>query len=131
MHAAASWSPALPGETYLEADYRHYNDTWDLHSNSFSVGVSHYVTHQTLAEFSYRRYGQSGAFFYEPQYTGAPTFYTADFRLGPFDSNLYTGRMVYTPQSTLFFLPKGSALTLQYERYSLRPHPRPAHAGPL
>lgn len=109
---------ALPAETYVEADYRHYSDSWDLRSNSLSLGVSHYLTPQTLAEFSFRRYGQSGAFFYEPQYTGTPIYYTADFRLAPFDSNLYTGRVVYTPAAPLLLLPKGSALTFQYERYA-------------
>ena len=50
-------------------------------------------------------------------YTGSPQFYTADFRLFPFDSNLYTGRLVITPQHGLLMLPTGTSLTAQYEFY--------------
>ena len=107
----------LPAETYIEADYRRYTDTWDVQSNTLSLGVSHYVTPSLMFGGSYRRYTQTGAFFWAPEYTGTPEFYTADFRLEPFDSNLYSGRMVYTPPNPLLFFPKGSSLTLQYERY--------------
>ena len=31
---------ALPDNTYLEANYRHYFDSWQLRSNSFDVGLS-------------------------------------------------------------------------------------------
>jgi hypothetical protein len=108
---------ALPAETYFEADYRFYTDSWDVQSHAFSLGVSHYVTPTVMLGASYRRYQQTGAFFWAPEYTGAPQFYTADFRLQPFDSNLYTGRMVFTPTTPFWFFPKGSSLTLQYERY--------------
>jgi hypothetical protein len=109
---------ALPAETYLEADYRRYGDTWDVRSNTFSVGLSHYFKPSLMLNGSYRRYGQTGAFFWAPQYTGNPQYFTADFRLEPFDSNLYSGRLIYTPADPWFFVPKGSSLTLQYERYA-------------
>ena len=35
---------ALPADTYLEADYRHYFDDWQVHSNALSVGLSHHFT---------------------------------------------------------------------------------------
>ncbi|MEZ5420352.1 MAG: DUF3570 domain-containing protein [Vicinamibacterales bacterium] len=110
---------ALPGETYLEADYRHYTDDWDLRANSLSVGLSHYVTPHWLVSGTYRRHAQTGTYFYAPSYSGTPQFFTADFRLFPFDSNLYTGRVVYTPAGRLFagMFPEGSGLTLQYEFY--------------
>jgi hypothetical protein len=107
---------ALPGDTYLEADYRHYFDSWQLRSNSFDVGLSHYFSRPVLASFSYRRYDQTGTFFYQPQYDSVPQFFTGDFRLAPFASGLYTGRVVITPASAMW-LPKGSSLLVQYERY--------------
>ena len=71
-----------------------------------------------LGSFSYRRYDQTGSYFYEPAYVGpVPEFYTADFRLEPFASGLYTGKVVITPQKRLAWLPAGAGLTLQYERY--------------
>lgn len=108
---------ALPAETYLEADYRRYFDTWQLTSNALSVGVSHYFTPKVLAGFSYRRYDQTGAFFYEPTYTGTPEFFTGDFRLAPFNSGMYTGKLAITPDRPWFGLKKGTVFEGQYERY--------------
>ena len=56
------------------------------------------------------------AAWHEALETGAA--YTADFRLEPFDSNLYTGRMVWTTPKSFSILPEGSGITLQYERYA-------------
>lgn len=109
---------ALPAQTYLEADYRHYRDDWEIHSNAVSVGLSHQVTPQVLLALAYRRYQQTGASFYAPEYSGVPEFFTADFRLKPFNSNLFTGRGVLKPRHGLWFLPGGTAVTLQYEWYS-------------
>lgn len=111
---------ALPAATYLEADYRYYTDDWDLTAHSLSLGLSHYLTPHWLASGTYRRHTQTGTYFYAPSYTGTPEFFTADFRLFPFDSNLYTGRLVYTPAGRLFggMFPEGSGVTLQYEYYA-------------
>jgi hypothetical protein len=109
---------ALPADTYLEADYRHYFDDWQVTSNAFSAGLSHHFTPQLLGNFSYRRYEQAGASFYQPAYVGpVPQFFTADFRLEPFKSGLYTGKVVITPKGALLWLREGAAFTLQYERY--------------
>jgi hypothetical protein len=109
---------ALPADTYLEADYRHYFDDWHIASNMLNVGVSHHLSQQWLMNVAYRRYDQTGAYFYQPAYLdAAPTFFTADFRLEPFTSNDYSGKLVLTPGGHLWWLPEGSALTVQYERY--------------
>ena len=108
---------ALPADTYLEADYRHYFDDWDVTSNTFNVGVSHRFGPVVLLNAAYRRYDQTGAFFWAPEYTGVPQYYTADFRLEPFTSNNYSGRLEIAPRGRWWWLPEGTALTAQYERY--------------
>jgi len=108
---------ALPGETFLDADYRWYHDTWAVDSNTLSVGLSHHFGTSVVGGGSYRRYTQTGAYFYEPFYTGSPEYYTGDFRLFPFDSNSLTGRLELTPKGGLMGMPAGTGLTLQYERY--------------
>ena len=71
-----------------------------------------------LGNFSYRRYDQTGAYFYQPQYVGPlPTYFTADFRLEPFVSGLYTGKVILTPKGPFLWLPSASGFTLQYDRY--------------
>jgi len=108
---------ALSATTFIEADYRRYHDDWAVDSNALTVGVSHHFGPALLAGGSYRRYTQTGAYFYAPEYVGSPTYYTGDFRLFPFNSNNYTGRLEITPAGGLFAMPVGTTLTLQYERY--------------
>jgi len=109
---------ALPSDTYLEADYRRYWDDWSIGSNTVGLGLSHYFKPSFMAGATYRRYDQTGAFFYQPFYTGSPEYFTADFRLAPFSSNLYGGHLVYTPEEGLLgILPKHTGLDIRYERY--------------
>jgi len=108
---------ALPSDTYLEADYRHYLDDWQVTSNTLNIGGSHHFSPTLLLNLGYRRYDQTGAFFWAPSYTGDPEYYTADFRLEPFASNNYLGRVEITPKGQWWWLPEGTALTVQYERY--------------
>jgi hypothetical protein len=108
---------ALPGQTFLEADYRRYHDTWSIDSDAVSVGLSHHFGDTIVGGGSYRQYSQTGAYFYQPSYTGTPQYFTGDFRLFPFDSKSVTGRFEVTPKNGLFNMPAGTTLTLQYERY--------------
>jgi hypothetical protein len=108
---------ALPADTYLEADYRYYFDDWQVKSNTVSAGVSHRFGPTLLLNFAYRRYDQTGSFFWASQYTGSPQYYTADFRLEPFNSNDYSGLIAITPKGQWWWLPEGAGLTVQYERY--------------
>jgi hypothetical protein len=109
---------ALPAESSLQADYRHYVDDWQIHSDTLTVGLSHRFASQLTGAFDYRRYLQTAAYFYQPEYSGpVPKYFTADFRLAPFGSDLYTGRLTITPGGSFLSLPVESALTLQYDRY--------------
>jgi hypothetical protein len=109
---------ALPADTYLEADYRRYWDDWSVAGNTTSIGLSHYFTPAFLLGGTYRRYDQSGAFFYEPSYTGNPVYFTADYKLAPFSSNLYGGHLTYAPEHGLLSIfPAHTALDVRYERY--------------
>ena len=108
---------ALPAATYLEADFRHYIDSWSVNSNALSVGLSHHFTDRIVAGGAYRWYDQTAAFFYAPSYTGAPQYFTGDFRLFPFNSDQYSGHMDITPRNGIFMMPAGTTLKLQYERY--------------
>ena len=108
---------ALPADTFLEADYRRYHDTWAIDSNALTLGISHRFSAPVLASVGYRYYDQSGVFFYQPSYLGSPQYFTADFRLIPFGSGLYSGRLEIAPKTGVLGLATGTALTLEYERY--------------
>lgn len=108
---------ALPADTFLEADYRRYHDTWSIDSNAFSVGLTHRFDQKFAGGASYRKYDQTAAYFYAPSYTGTPQYYTGDFRLFPFNSGTYSGKFSITPEGRMFNMPEGTTLTLQYDRY--------------
>ena len=108
---------ALPADTYFEADFRRYFDDWDVNANTWSVGLSKEFSPRFTLSGIFRRHGQAGAYFYQPFYTGSPQYYTADFRLFPFDSNLVTGRAIFTPHDGMLMFPAGTSLTAQYEFY--------------
>lgn len=108
---------ALPAETFLEGDYRYYEDDWALRAHSLSIGLSHSLSARVLAGFTYRWHDQTGTAFYRPSYVGAPRFFTGDFRLAPFNSGLYSGRLVITPSDGLWGFAQGTALDFEYERY--------------
>jgi len=108
---------ALPADTFLEADYRRYVDDWQVKSNMVNLGVSHRFGAGLLLNAAYRRYDQTGAFFWAPFYVGTPQYYTADFRLEPFNSNDYIGHVEVTPRGQLWWFPTGTSVMVQYERY--------------
>ncbi|MEQ1899047.1 MAG: DUF3570 domain-containing protein [Vicinamibacterales bacterium] len=108
---------ALPGSTYIEADFRRYTDDWQVRANTWSAGLAHEFGPRLTLAGSYRRHEQTGASFYQPVYTGQPEFFTADFRIFPFDADLYTGRLNVTPKQGLLAFREGTSLTLQYEYY--------------
>lgn len=108
---------ALPANTVLEADYRRYHDNWSLDSDTLTAGVSHHFNPLVLGSFAYRWYQQTGVFFYEPQYFGSPQYFTADYRLIPFDSGVYSGKIELTPHAGFWRLRDGTGLTIQYDRY--------------
>ncbi len=108
---------ALPGRLYVEADYRRYQDDWQVKANTWSAGLAREFSPRLTLAGSYRRHQQTGASFYQPVYTGQPEFFTADFRIFPFDADLYTGRLNFTPRRGLMAFREGTTLTLQYEYY--------------
>lgn len=108
---------ALPARFYAEADYRRYTDDWQVKSNTWSAGLSREFTPRFTLGGTYRRHQQTGASFYRPVYTGQPEFFTADFRVFPFDADLYSGRISYAPKRGFMAFREGTSLVLQYEYY--------------
>ncbi len=108
---------ALPAGFYAEADYRRYTDDWDVKSHTWSAGVSREFSPRFTLGGTYRRHEQTGASFYRPVYTGQPEFFTADFRIFPFDADLYSGRLTWEPKGGFMTFRPGTRLVLQYEYY--------------
>jgi hypothetical protein len=50
---------ALPADTFFEADYRRYHDSWSLDSNAVSLGLSHHFGPRIVGGGSWRHYSQT------------------------------------------------------------------------
>ncbi len=109
---------ALPAETYLEADYPPL-------LRRLAADVEHVECRRvaplqrTVADeccLSAQRTDRR-LFLSAAVRRPVPQYFTADFRLEPFHSNNYTGKMLVTPKGQLWGLPAGTGLTIQYDRY--------------
>jgi hypothetical protein len=71
----------LSKKTTLELGYRYYWDTWDITSHTFSGAVKTHLSDILGATLELRRYDQTKAFFFKPQYFEAEQFMTVEGKL--------------------------------------------------
>lgn len=68
----------------LNLDYRRYQDSWGLKSNTVDAKLSQYFTETAYVRFRVRWYNQTGAAFAKDFYSGNEVYRTADIRWFPF-----------------------------------------------
>ena len=90
----------------LDFDYRHFSDTWGVESNTFDFEWYQKLGENLILRPKYRYYSQNAADFYTLDLTGtlidprestpglAP-HYSADYRLGRFDTHTYGLKIIY------------------------------------
>jgi len=107
----------------LDFDYRHFSDTWGLESNTFDFEWYQKIGENLILRPKYRYYSQNAADFYTLDLTGTPIdprqstpglppHYSADYRLGKFDTHTYGLKAIYN------FGEKYS-VDASYERYEM------------
>ncbi len=90
----------------LDFDYRHFNDTWGIESNTFDLEWYQKIGEHLIVRPKYRYYTQSAADFYILDLTGTSVnpresvigqapYYSPDYRLGKFDSHTYGIKVIY------------------------------------
>lgn len=72
----------------LSAEYRWYQDSWDLRSNTVTMRWSQHLSDETVVRLQARWYNQTGAAFAKTDYIGTEVYRTADIRYFPFSSYL-------------------------------------------
>ncbi len=112
----------------LRAEYRLYQDSWDIESNNIELRYSHQITDRWLAEFRTRTYQQStGAFFYSDLLDlneGIPEFYARDKELSEYSvqqfglsiSYKFKSRHEFFNNSTINF--SWDHITFDYDNFS-------------
>tara|TARA_Y100000814_G_scaffold179989_1_gene131529 strand:+ start:2325 stop:3473 length:1149 start_codon:yes stop_codon:yes gene_type:complete len=90
----------------LDFDYRHFSDTWGVESNTFDLEWYQKLGDNLILRPKYRYYSQNAADFYTLGLTGTPIdprestpgvapHYSADYRLGKFDTHTYGLKIIY------------------------------------
>ena len=108
-------------------DYRYYFDDWKVKSQTMDFRLNKYVFTNFIVGFNYRYYTQEGAEFYKERYEFTDTeedqFFTADYKLEPFQSSSFgfNVRLLLKTWAKVYpgwgFLDK-SSFEVMYLRYS-------------
>lgn len=95
---------AIDNRSSLRAEYRKYDDSWDIDSNNIELRYSRYVGNRWLVELRTRTYNQKkGAFFNQDLFDfsadGTPEFYGRDKELSEYSAQQFGLTLAYTIRS--------------------------------
>ncbi len=107
----------------LDFDYRHFNDTWGVESNTFDLEWYQKIGERWIVRPKYRYYSQDAANFYILDLSGTPTdprdsiegvapHYSADYRLAKFDTHTFGLKVIYK-------LNENFGIDAAFERYEM------------
>ncbi len=115
-------SKYLGNESSLKADFRYYEDDWQISSQTYGLKLTQRISRELNILYRYRFYTQVPAWFYRDDYqqsTSVDGYQTGDYRLGDYGAHLFGGHISWHPESLLGgigFL-QHTELNLTYERY--------------
>ncbi len=115
-------SKYLGNESSLKADFRYYDDDWQISSTTYGLKLNQRVSREVTFSYRYRYYNQIPAWFFRDDYsmtTSVDGYQTGDYRLGSYGAHLFGGHLVWHPHkilSGLDFL-RHTELSISYERY--------------
>jgi len=114
---AVRWRYYLPYRAALHAEYRRYEDTWDISADTFDIGYSHPLESGWLFEGKLRFYSQSKADFYSDLFprSQSQNFLARDKELSTFSSQtVHLGVSYDIVRSGWKFVQRGS-VNLSYD----------------
>lgn len=78
----------MPWRGSLRAEYRYFEDNWEIEANNVELRYTHSLQNVWLLEFKVRHYQQTGAAFYQDlfDFRDAQNFMARDKEMGPFNS---------------------------------------------
>lgn len=105
----------------LRSFYRYYWDNWNLQSHTISIEPSYKINSFTSISLPYRFYTQTAAKYFQPIYLHgtAEEFYTSDFDLSKFNSNMIGLSFKKTDADKgIFHVKRINSLELRYGFYT-------------
>jgi hypothetical protein len=99
--------------------YRYYRDNWGLTAHTLELEVPVKITPFFSLSPFYRYYRQQGVRYFAAyaQHLPGDTYYTSDYDLSSFHSNLLGMGLRYAPPGGLFQLPAFNSLEVRYGHY--------------
>jgi len=112
----------LANRSSMKLSYRFYNDDWGVTSHEIESTLSQYVTSGLFAQYQYRYYTQTAAYFYMPEYptvNGVDGYLTGDYRLSNLSSHLFGASLNFDMATLAADVPalRRLGVRLDYERY--------------
>jgi hypothetical protein len=111
-----------PANAALWTEYRLYGDDWGIISHTIGLQFYQNLSKRLLMRYRYRFYTQNSAYFWHKDYSllaRPPRFFTDDYKLEPFNSNLYGFQVSYhlagLRKSLSIF--EHSTIDMKYERF--------------
>jgi hypothetical protein len=80
-----------------ELSYRHYTDNFGIAAGTFGLAWYQKLGPHLTVRPAVRYYSQTAADFYDVRFTGAPEFYSSDYRLSAFDAVGYGLKVIWQP----------------------------------
>ena len=111
----------LTWKAALHADYRYYNDSWGVKSDTYGLKYYHYITEDLILRARYRYYSQGKADFYSASSESGTPYPTIDGKLRSFDSTLYGIKIIKDITGLVSGLGlakvENASFNLKYDRY--------------
>jgi len=116
----------LPYRASIKAEYRYFNDSWDIQSHTYDIAYSHAFQESWIFEVSYRLYTQDQAEFYSDlfPFANSQTHYGRDKELSTYDGTTIGFGVSYEiKQGVIPFVKRmqfslqGDYLDYQYENF--------------
>jgi hypothetical protein len=97
----AQYFDALNGS--LEGSYRYYNDTFGIDAHTITLAWYQKIGRQWVVRPMLRYYDQAEADFYAVRFSGAPEFYSSDYRVSAMTALGYGLKAIWMPTARLSF----------------------------
>jgi hypothetical protein len=87
----------------VEGSYRYYDDSFDITGQTVAFAWFQHLGKGWLVRPRVRWHDQSAASFYSVRFSGAPSYYSADYRVSALQSISYGLKLVWNPTPRLAF----------------------------
>lgn len=103
----------------IRSYYRYYRDSWGMNAHTMELETTVKITPFFSVTPFYRYYTQHGVRYFErfKEHSVSEEFYTSDYDLSTFTSNMLGGGIRFAPPGGLFGLKRFNTLELRYGHY--------------